>query len=214
MTKTYQPSGRYRRTTSGIFFSRSSLMAIWRGSVSPSRSTRTGAFMLFGRNVSPKGVLRAARSEIGHLGGFCFLLSRFSKRTKGFCSWTWIPRSPFRRIQSPTTHLICNALVPSTRARSYFVMYGVVLLFSFGIFLSLNPCTAFFFPPPVAFWPPGSAPSPTGTIVWPFASPSPWPDSMCRVRLRLSVPSGFSTSSGSWGSKTGSSSSKVASAGS
>lgn len=43
---TYQPSGRYRLTTSGIFFSRSSLMAIWRGSVSPSRSTRTGAFML------------------------------------------------------------------------------------------------------------------------------------------------------------------------
>lgn len=121
---------------------------------------------------------------------------------------------PFRRMKISPTHLICNALVPSTLARSYFVMYGVVLLFSFDIFLSLNPCTVFFFPPPVAFWPPASVPSPMGTIVWPFASPSPWPDSMCRVRSRLSVPSGFSTSSGSWGSKTGSSSSKVASAGS
>lgn len=123
----------------------------------------------------------------------------------------WLAR---KNENTPPPHLICNALVPNTLARSYFVIYGVVLRFSFEIFLSLNPCTAFFFPPPVAFWPPASAPSPTGTIVWPFASPSPWPDSMCRARSRLSVPSGFSTSSGSWGSKTGSSSSKVASAGS
>lgn len=34
------------------------------------------------------------------------------------------------------THLICSALVPSSRARSYFVMYGVVFLSSSGIFLS------------------------------------------------------------------------------
>lgn len=46
---TYHPSGRYRRTTRGIFFSRSSLRAIWRGSVIPSTSMRTGAFPL--RNV-------------------------------------------------------------------------------------------------------------------------------------------------------------------
>lgn len=43
---TYNPSGMYRRTISGIFFSRSSLIAICNGSVSPSKSTRTGAFML------------------------------------------------------------------------------------------------------------------------------------------------------------------------
>jgi hypothetical protein len=30
------------------------------------------------------------------------------------------------------TDLICRALVPSTRARSYFVMYGVVTRVSFG----------------------------------------------------------------------------------
>lgn len=36
----------YLLTINGIFFSRSSLMAICSGSVSPSRSTRTGAFML------------------------------------------------------------------------------------------------------------------------------------------------------------------------
>ena len=42
----YFPSGMYRRTIRGIFFSRSSLMAIWRGSVAPSVSTRTGAFIL------------------------------------------------------------------------------------------------------------------------------------------------------------------------
>lgn len=39
-------------------------MAIWRGSVSPSRSTRTGAFMLFGGDVSLKGgVFRALRDR-------------------------------------------------------------------------------------------------------------------------------------------------------
>lgn len=58
-------------------------MAIWRGSVSPSRSTRTGAFMLIGGDFSLKGC--SARSEIGYIGGFCFLLSRFSKREKEFC---------------------------------------------------------------------------------------------------------------------------------
>lgn len=44
--ETYYPSGMYRRTIKGTFFSRSSLIAICSGSVSPSRSTRTGAFML------------------------------------------------------------------------------------------------------------------------------------------------------------------------
>lgn len=31
-----------------------------------------------------------------------------------------------------STHLICKALVPSTLALSYLVMYGVVTLISFG----------------------------------------------------------------------------------
>lgn len=175
--------------------------------------------MLFGGDISWKDV-RCASTQDTH-GAFAFscrdsLSARnISAQGHEFKVPVVLQRSPpFRRMKIPTTHLICNALVPNTLARSYFVIYGVVLLFSFGIFLSLSPCSAFFFPPPVAFWPPASAPSPTGTIVWPFASPSPWPDSMCRARSRLSVPSGFSTSSGSWGSKTGSSSSKVASAGS
>jgi len=42
----YHPSGKYLRTTNGIFFSRSSLIAICSGSVSPSISTSTGAFIL------------------------------------------------------------------------------------------------------------------------------------------------------------------------
>ena len=36
------------------------------------------------------------------------------------------------------THLICSALVPSTLALSYLVMYGVVVRLSSGIFLSLS----------------------------------------------------------------------------
>lgn len=43
---TYYPSGRYLLMIRGIFFWLSSLIAIWSGSVSPSRSTRTGAFIL------------------------------------------------------------------------------------------------------------------------------------------------------------------------
>ena len=43
---TYYPSGIYRLTIKGIFFSLSSLIAICNGSVSPSRSTKTGAFIL------------------------------------------------------------------------------------------------------------------------------------------------------------------------
>lgn len=43
---TYHPSGRYLLTIRGIFFWLSSLIAICKGSVSPSRSTSTGAFML------------------------------------------------------------------------------------------------------------------------------------------------------------------------
>jgi hypothetical protein len=77
--KSYHPSGMYLLTIRGIFFSLSSLMAICSGSVSPSRSTKTGAFML-----------------------------------------------------------ICSALVPKILALSYFVMYGVVVLWSFAIFLSFG----------------------------------------------------------------------------
>lgn len=43
---TYYPSGRYRLTTRGIFFSCNSFSAICSGSVSPPVSTSTGAFML------------------------------------------------------------------------------------------------------------------------------------------------------------------------
>lgn len=80
MSNQYHPSGRYLRTTKGIFFSFSSLIAICSGSVSPSRSTSTGAFML---------------EQI-----LAFFLS----------------------IEKPHSDLICNALVPSTLARSYFVI--------------------------------------------------------------------------------------------
>lgn len=48
----HHPSGRYRRTIRGIFFWFNSFMAICRGSVSPSRSTSTGAFMLHRTYVS------------------------------------------------------------------------------------------------------------------------------------------------------------------
>ncbi len=43
---THHPSGKYLLTTNGIFLSLSSFSAISKGSVSPSRSTKTGAFML------------------------------------------------------------------------------------------------------------------------------------------------------------------------
>lgn len=113
------------------------------------------------------------------------------------------------------TYLICNALVPNTLARSYLVMYGVVLRFSSGIFFSLSPTTAFLFPdaPP----PPPPVPSPTATIAFPLtlacgvlalvplasASGSSWRLASWGVRA---VPSGFSMSSGSCGSKGSSSS--------
>lgn len=98
----HYPSGRYRRTIRGIFFSRNSLIAICRGSVSPSRSTRTGAFML------------CHRQHIFH------------------------PFLEFSPLLPPgITHLICSARVPRIRARSYLVMKGVVVRWSFGIFLSL-----------------------------------------------------------------------------
>ena len=49
---TYCPSGKYLLTTSGIFFSLSSFIAICNGSVSPSKSTSTGAFILRTPSVS------------------------------------------------------------------------------------------------------------------------------------------------------------------
>lgn len=104
LEQTYYPSGRYRLTMSGIFFSRSSLMAICNGSVSPSKSTSTGAFMLFD-----------------------ILLALVRLRTTPAHS-----SSPSKDI----AYLICKARVPRIRARSYFVMYGVVLRSSSGILLS------------------------------------------------------------------------------
>lgn len=44
----------YLLTIRGIFFSLSSLMAICSGSVSPSKSTKTGAFMLICSALVPK----------------------------------------------------------------------------------------------------------------------------------------------------------------
>lgn len=46
-----------------------------------------------------------------------------------------------------TTYLICSALVPSTRARSYFVMYGVVVRLSLSTLLSFVSVTVFFASP-------------------------------------------------------------------
>ena len=43
------------------------------------------------------------------------------------------------------SYLICSALVPNTLARSYLVIYGVVVLFSLGTFLFLIPFTVFRF---------------------------------------------------------------------
>ena len=96
----HHPSGRYRRTIRGIFFWFNSFMAICRGSVSPSRSTSTGAFMLHGTYVSQSD---------------------------------FMPHSGFDDI---ATHLICRARVPSTRARSYLVKYGVVVRCALGTFFS------------------------------------------------------------------------------
>jgi hypothetical protein len=87
-------------------------MAICSGSVSPSTSTRTGAFMLKDPSALLEHNTRVARA----------------KRN----------RSP---PSQNSTYLICNARVPSTRALSYLVMYGVVLRFSVEIFLSLTPFT-------------------------------------------------------------------------
>ena len=41
-------------------------------------------------------------------------------------------------LHAEKTHLICSARVPSTRARSYLVMYGVVVRCSLGTFLSAD----------------------------------------------------------------------------
>jgi hypothetical protein len=76
------------------------------------------------------------------------------------------------------THLICKALVPRTRARSYLVMYGVVLRSSVGIFFSRTPMTAFFFPPAVPDWL-GSLMAtillPFPLVILEFASFGSWP---------------------------------------
>jgi hypothetical protein len=50
---------------------------------------------------------------------------------------------PVTRVQLQT-HLICRALVPNTRARSYFVMYGVVVRLSLSTLLSFSFSTVFF----------------------------------------------------------------------
>jgi len=101
-TPAYHPSGRYRRTIRGIFFWFNSFKAICKGSVSPSRSTSTGAFMLYERHIS--------QSDLN--------------------------LKPNRGFDYIATHLICRARVPSTRARSYLVKYGVVERWSLGTFFS------------------------------------------------------------------------------
>ena len=116
----------------GIFRCDSSLMAICSASVSPSKGTSTGAFIL-------------SENRYEHLHD-----------TVGGCI---------------NTHLICNALVPNIRARSYFVKYGVVTRSLFGCLSPCKPTT----PPPSA-WP---APSPLAmSASWsapltPFANGAP-----------------------------------------
>lgn len=142
----YFPSGRYRLTTRGIFFSLSSLIAICNGSVSPSRSTRTGAFML--KVVvcqhswsSPMQSLRRQSSQPpaeAFLKDIPLELNPYSDH--GY------PKTYPKSLQRERTNLICSALVPNTLALSYFVMYGVVDLSCSGIFFAFNPSTAFFFP--------------------------------------------------------------------
>jgi len=48
-----------------------------------------------------------------------------------------------RRSSQVLPYLICKARVPNTRALSYLVMYGVVVRFSLGTFLSLMLLTVF-----------------------------------------------------------------------
>lgn len=55
--------GKYRLTTSGIFFAFNSLVAISKGSVSPSSGTRTGAFILPG--AASAGVPGVKQSDEG-----------------------------------------------------------------------------------------------------------------------------------------------------
>jgi hypothetical protein len=102
------------------------LMAICRASVSPSRGTSTGAF-----------ILRQNRPTSHH-------------------------RHNLRYITP--AHLICKALVPNIRARSYFVKYGVVILTLFGC---LSPCS----PAPT---PPDSACPPLPPPSSPFAISASW----------------------------------------
>lgn len=90
-------------------------MAICSGSVSPSRSTSTGAFKL------------GKAPELASTDPSSFNMPRKQ-----------LPAVVVRRTHGAhATYLICRALVPSILAFSYFVMYGVVVRWSFGIFLSL-----------------------------------------------------------------------------
>jgi hypothetical protein len=99
------------------------LIAICRASVSPSRGTSTGAF-----------ILRQSKGIVNNVQSFA----------------------------NATTYLICKALVPNIRARSYFVKYGVVILTLFGC---LSPCN----PAPTA--PASGCPAPPSS---PFAISASW----------------------------------------
>ena len=114
------PSGRYLRIIKGIFRCESSLIAICRASVSPSNGTSTGAFML-------------------RDNGYGMSRQKTGKNTK---------RPAFWDDRDDDTHLICRALVPNTRALSYFVRYGVVTLTLFACRSPPIPAPAS--PPPLA----------------------------------------------------------------
>ena len=107
------PSGRYLRMISGIFFCASSLIAICKGSVSPSAGTSIGAFML-----------------MVHLS---FVIGFNGNRQNT------VSVGQSSAVENSETHLICSALVPRTLARSYFVKYGVVTRTLFGLRTS-PPC--------------------------------------------------------------------------
>lgn len=76
---THHPSGIYLLTIKGIFFAANSLIAICKGSVAPSMSTRTGAFILSTQSV-------------------CMLLHRFSHPL----AWSYTPNLQSPRAQNPS----------------------------------------------------------------------------------------------------------------
>lgn len=125
--------------TSGIFIALSSFSAISNGSVSLSKGTRTGAFMLSGGSTLPMSLDDGPSMPDGWVCHVWMTLvkGRESILPHAFArdgnlplpspALVWFPhnrnlacRRDKRRRGS--TYLICRALVPNTRALSYFVI--------------------------------------------------------------------------------------------